>query len=205
MTAGIACLSSDYCLRRARAAETDILSRLITRSAVALSAGYYDPAQTAAAIAHVFGVDSDLVADGTYFVVEADGVPVGCGGWSRRRTLFGGDNFDGRDSALLDPAQDAAKIRAFFVDPNHARRGIAGSLLRASEVAAAAAGFTRLELMATLPGIPFYRAHGFVPGATLDHHVGGVTIPFQSMTKELHDIPDERWTAAGQVEREFRV
>lgn len=192
-------------VRVALPADVADLSALIARSALHLSRGYYDEAQAAAASAEVFGVDTQLIADGTYLVAEEAGVAVGCGGWSRRATLFGGDQFAARDAALVDPATDAARIRAFFVDPAHARRGIATLLLQACERAARAAGFSRLALMATLPGVPFYRAHGFEPGDALDHHAGGVTIPFLSMTKELHDIPNERWTAAGQAERETRT
>lgn len=192
-------------VRAALPSDVGELTDLIARSALHLSRGYYDEAQSAAALAEVFGVDTQLIADGTYLVAEEDGAPIGCGGWSQRATLFGGDQFAARDSAPLDPATDAARIRAFFVDPAHARRGVATRLLDACEQAARAAGFSRLALMATLPGIPFYRAHGFAPGDALDHRAGGVTIPFLSMTKELHDIPDERWTAARQAERETRT
>lgn len=179
-----------FVLRNARPNETSTLVALIARSAAALGQGFYTSAQIDAAITHIFGVDSALVEDGTYFVAEADGVPVGCGGWSRRRTLFGGDVFAERDDALLDPAEDAAKIRAFFVDPQYARRGIAQALLAASEAAAVEAGFMRLELMATLSGVPFYTAAGFVPGAPYSYRAGDVVVPFVPMTKELCDTPD---------------
>jgi len=190
-SASLAQQSSGYRVRPARSDEVPALQALIARSAAALSVGYYTAEQSAAAIAYVFGVDTDLVADGSYFVAECDGQPVGCGGWSRRRTLFGGDHAAGRDSSLLDPAHDAAKIRAFFVDPDHARRGIAGALLRASEAAAAAAGFTRIELMATLPGVPFYRAAGFVAQSPIDYRAGDILVPFVPMTKALHGAPRE--------------
>jgi GNAT superfamily N-acetyltransferase len=103
-----------------------------------------------------------LVADGTYFVVEAEEVIVGCGGWSKRKTLFGGDRWTGREDSLLNPDQDAAKIRAFFVRPDWVRRGIGSMVLEACEKAASAAGFTRLEMGATLTGVPLYRARGYV-------------------------------------------
>jgi GNAT superfamily N-acetyltransferase len=148
-------------LRMAQPTDVPILNGLIERSARALSVGFYSPAQIEAAIRYVFGVDSALVADGTYFVAVEDDVIVGCGGWSRRRTLYGGDQRPVGSSDFLDPATDAARIRAFFVAPEHARRGIGRLLLDACEQAARAAQFRRLELMATLPGIPLYAACGF--------------------------------------------
>ncbi len=148
-------------LRPALPADIPVLNPLIERSARELSAGYYSPRQIDAAIRHVFGVDSRLVDDGTYFVAqEADHI-VGCGGWSRRRTLYGGDQRRVGPPEWLDPATDAARVRAFFVAPEHARRGIGRRLLDACVDAARAAGFRRLELMATLPGVPLYRAYGF--------------------------------------------
>lgn len=173
-------------IRPARLDEIPALEGLITASARNLSQGFYTPAQTEAAIAHVFGVDSELVADGTYLIVEgADGEPLGCGGWSRRATLFGSDRFAGRESGLLDPARDAAKIRAFFVAPPAARRGVGTALLSACERAAAAAGFARTELMATMPGIPFYRTHGYREGGAVTIDCGGVAVPFQAMNKRI--------------------
>lgn len=171
-------------IRPARADEIPALEQIITASARILSQGYYTPAETEAAIAHVFGVDSELVRDGTYLVVEdATGDVLGCGGWSKRATLFGGDNFAGRESGLLDPARDAAKVRAFFVAPHAARRGVGAALLQACEDAAAAAGFTRTELMATLPGEPFYAAHGYVGAAPITVDCGGVAVRFVPMAK----------------------
>ena len=173
-------------IRPALAREIPALEVIITASARALSQGYYSAAETEAAITHVFGVDSELVADGTYLVVEdADGTILGCGGWSRRATLFGGDRFAGRESGLLDPARDAAKIRAFFVAPAAARRGVGAALLQACEAAAAAAGFSRTELMATLPGQPFYAAHGYAGGEPVALDCGGVSVRFVPMTKQL--------------------
>ena len=161
------------------------LETLIAASARELSVGYYTPAQTEAAISHVFGVDSELVGDGTYLVAEAEGVIAGCGGWSRRATLFGGDRFAGRASGLLDPACDAAKVRAFFVAPHAARRGVGAALLQTCEAAAAAAGFSRTELMATLPGVPFYAAHGYSPSDAISLDCGGVTVAFVPMQKRI--------------------
>lgn len=176
---------ASFTIRPATAAEIPALNALITASARVLSQGFYTPAETEAAITHVFGVDSELVADGTYFVVEdATGI-LGCGGWSRRATLFGGDGFAGRESGLLDPARDAAKIRAFFVAPQAARRGVGAALLKACEDAARAAGFTRTELMATLPGVPFYAANFYLPGDSIQLDCGGVAVGFVPMAKQF--------------------
>jgi GNAT superfamily N-acetyltransferase len=148
-------------LRVARANDVPVLSVLIECSARALSAGYYTPRQIDAAVRHVFGVDSTLIEDGTYLAAIEDGEIVGCGGWSRRRTLYGGDQRPVGASDMLDPTKDAARIRAFFVAPGHVRKGIGRALLDACEQAARDAGFRRLELMATLPGVPFYAERGF--------------------------------------------
>ncbi len=173
-------------IRAARAGEVAALETLIAASARALSQGYYDAAQTEAAIAHVFGVDSELIADGSYLVAtDAAGTILGCGGWSHRATLFGGDRFATRDSALLDPATDAARIRAFFVAPGAARRGVGAALLAACEAAAAEAGFTRAALMATLPGVPFYARHDYVAAARRSFEFGGIAVDFVPMEKSL--------------------
>lgn len=152
---------SSAALRPATAADVTSLNELIRASARGLSHGYYTHDETEAAIRYVFGVDSLLVADGTYFVIEDSDQPVACGGWSRRRTMYGGDQRPMGGGELLDPAVDPARIRAFFVAPSHARRGLGARLLDACSQAAAAAGFTRLELMSTLPGVPFYSKLGF--------------------------------------------
>jgi len=153
-------------LRPARLTDVPALNALIERSARALSVGFYSREQTEAAIRYVFGVDSNLVADGTYFAAEVGTTLVGCGGWSRRRTLYGGDQRPVGDADLLDPLAEAARVRAFFVHPDWARRGIGRHLLDACVAAAHAAGFRRLELMATLPGVPLYEAGGF---ASVEH------------------------------------
>jgi GNAT superfamily N-acetyltransferase len=149
-------------IRRATAGDVAALNALIARSGRELSRGYYTDAEIESALRYVFGVDSALIHDGTYFVVEDGGTLLGCGGWSRRRTLYGGDQRPVGADELLDPARDAARIRAFFVAPEAARRGVGRVLLAACVDAARAAGFRSLELMATLPGVPFYRAQGFV-------------------------------------------
>lgn len=166
-------------------ADIPALEALIAASARALGAGYYTAAETEAAITHVFGVDSDLVEDGSYLVARSGDGIAGCGGWSARRTLFGGDRFAARETGRLDPLVDAARIRAFFVAPECARSGVGAALLAACETAAAAAGFARAALMATLPGVPFYRRHGYVPGEPVVLDLGGVPVKFVPMDKNL--------------------
>jgi GNAT superfamily N-acetyltransferase len=177
-------LPPDYILRLATADDRAELEALIALSARELGAGDYSAAQTEGALRGAFGVDTQLICDGTYFVVEHRGQLVGCGGWGRRRTLFGGDARPDRDAAELDPRRDAAKIRAFFVHPGFARRGIGAAILERCERDAMAHGFTRFELMATLPGVRLYAARGYVAGDPLEWPVGdGVTIGFVPMTK----------------------
>jgi GNAT superfamily N-acetyltransferase len=148
-------------IRSAVPADLPALHALIPASVRALGAGYYSPDQIESSIRRVFGPDTQLIADGTYLVAEAERRLIGCGGWSRRRTLYGGDQMKGEEDPLLDPALDAARIRAFFVHPEWARRGVGSRILEACASAARAAGFEQLELVATLPGEPLYRALGF--------------------------------------------
>ena len=171
-------------VRPATLTEVPALSVLIVRSARDLSRGYYTAAEAEAAIRHVFGVDTQLVRDGSYLVAELDGELAGCGGWSRRRTLYGGDQRPMGGDDLLDPARDAAKVRAFFVAPEAARRGVGRAILAACEGGAMAAGFTRFELMATLPGVPFYAALGYVAEeAVTDVLPDGTPLRFVRMTR----------------------
>jgi GNAT superfamily N-acetyltransferase len=173
-------------LRLATIRDVPALVELIPLSARALSRGFYSAAQTEAAIRYVFGPDTRLISDGTYFVAEEAGVLAGCGGWSRRRTLFGGDQMQDGDDGLLDPLADAARIRAFFVHPAFARRGIGAAILRACMDAARAAGFARLELAATLPGVPLYEAFGFQGRERLDLELPeGVVLPILRMERSL--------------------
>jgi GNAT superfamily N-acetyltransferase len=148
-------------IRLASEADVPALLELIPVSARALSQGYYSPEQIEGATRYVFGPDSRLIADGTYYVAHVEGHIAGCGGWSRRRSLYGGDQMSPEADPLLDPATEAARIRAFFVHPAFARRGIGSRILHACMDAARAAGFRRLELAATLPGVPLYEAFGF--------------------------------------------
>jgi GNAT superfamily N-acetyltransferase len=173
-------------LRKATLADIPALNALIARSARGLSAEDYRAAQIEGALRGAFGVDSQLLADETYFVVEDAGQIVGCGGWSFRSTLFGGDARAGRDSSILDPGTQAAKIRAFFVDPSHARRGIGSLLLDHCEQQARARGYMGVELMATLPGVKLYAARGYVGSAAVHFDVGSdETIEFIPMHKTL--------------------
>jgi len=173
-------------LRKAAAGDIPQIEALIARSARALSADDYRPSQIEGALRGAFGVDTQLLADQTYFVAEQDGQMVGCGGWSYRSTLFGGDARAGRDASTLDPRTQAAKIRAFFVDPASARRGIGSRLLERCEQEARAHGFSQVELMATLPGVRLYAARGYVGAAMVHFDVGrGETIEFIPMRKAL--------------------
>lgn len=176
----------DVMLRAALPADIPALRQLIVRSARGLNAGYYTPAEIEAALKHVFGVDSRLIADGTYFVAELGGTLAGCGGWSFRRTLYGGDQRPVGSSDRLDPRSDPARIRAFFIAPEAARRGIGRRILERCEAAAREAGFTSFELMSTLPGVPFYAALGFVPVEEVsDALPNGVVLRFVRMKREL--------------------
>ena len=175
-------------LRKAVAADIPALDALIARSARGLSTGDYSPAQIEGALRGAFGVDSQLLADETYFVVEDQGRIVACGGWSYRSTLFGGDARAGRNASILDPKTEAAKIRAFFVDPDSARRGLGSLLLNHCEQEARANGYRRVELMATLPGVKLYAARGYVGGEMVRFDVGsGEAIEFIPMEKPLLD------------------
>ena len=173
-------------LRRAARADIPLLAGLIERSAHALSAADYTEAQVAGALRGAFGVDTQLVDDGTYFVAEEGGVIAGCGGWSFRATLFGGDTRTDRDASMLDPRTHAAKIRAFFVEPIHARRGVGSLLLDRCETEAREQGFSRAELMATLPGVRLYAARGYVATQRVSYDLGnGEHIDFVPMSKAL--------------------
>lgn len=173
-------------LRHATLDDKAGLVELIARSARELSADDYTPEQVEGALRGAFGVDTQLIEDRTYFVAEADGKLVACGGWSRRRTLFGGDARTGRDAAELDPATDPAKIRAFFVDPAYARRGLGSAILARCEAEAAACGFRRFEMMATLPGARLYARYGYTGTERVRYEVQpGVTIEFIPMSKSV--------------------
>jgi GNAT superfamily N-acetyltransferase len=173
-------------LRLAASSDIPGLQALIELSVRTLSRGIYTPAQAEAALGPVFGVDSQLIADGTYYVIEDDETLVAAGGWSHRLTLYGGDQAKREADSTLDPATMPARIRAFFVHPDWTRRGFARQIFLECETAAAARGFRELELVATLPGVPLYRALGF---ATVEPVViplsGDLTLPCVRMRRSI--------------------
>jgi N-acetylglutamate synthase-like GNAT family acetyltransferase len=178
-------------LRLARSADIPVLAQLIEESVRALSVGYYTEQQIESALHFVFGADTQLIADQTYHVIESEtGALIAAGGWSRRQTLYGGDQMKGATDSLLDPTTEAARIRAFFVHPSWSRRGLGRQLFDRCAADALSAGFRRLELMATLPGEPFYLALGFAPMeqfvATLPD---GVTMPLVRMACPISISP----------------
>jgi GNAT superfamily N-acetyltransferase len=133
----------------------------------------------------IMGLDTQLVDDGTYFIVEIGGDIAGCGGWSRRATLYGGDQSPGRDAAMLDPAKDAARVRAMYTHPSFTRRGVGRLILQLCEAAARRDGFARVELMATLAGEPLYRACGYEAVERISDDRGGAPVPLLRMQKML--------------------
>ena len=186
-------------LRLAAPEDVPVLRRLIEASVRALQTEDYTPAQIEGALKTVFGVDSQLIADGTYIVAETPArqeetahrtgttstwAIVGCGGWSKRKTLFGSDHWTGREDSLLDPRHDAAKIRAFFIHPAWARQGVGTMLLQACEKAAHAAGFTRYEMGATLTGAKLFSVRGYVAVEPISIPLrNGETLPVIHMEK----------------------
>jgi GNAT superfamily N-acetyltransferase len=191
-------------IRKAEAADISELRRLIEASVRELQAEDYTPAQMEGALESVFGVDSQLIADGTYLVAEArivdalseaettarrknpgsGWVIAGCGGWSKRKTLYGSDHWTGREDTLLDPKRDAAKIRAFFIHPAWARRGVGSKILAACEAAARAAGFTSYEMGATLTGAKLFGAKGYLVVENIEVPLkNGLTLPIMHMAK----------------------
>jgi predicted adenylyl cyclase CyaB len=173
-------------VRKASLDDVPVLVRLIADSARGLSQGDYTSEQIEAALGTAWGVDTELIHDGTYFVAEANAGIVGCGGWSRRRKLFGADAQGGQQSELLDPTIDSARIRAFFVRPGWARLGIGQTLLNICEAEARGSGFQSAELMATLPGQRLYQAYGYTGNERIEYPLSGeLTIAFVPMKKVL--------------------
>lgn len=177
----------EFSIRKVTVDDVDQLVGLIAASVRGLARGIYDDRQIELSIESVFGVDTDLIEDGTYFVAESDGRLAGCGGWSKRKTLYGASGYtDSRDPAMLEPGEDAAKIRAFFVHPDFSRKGIGSAILNACEVEAREHGFRSAEMMSTLPGVPLYSAHGYHGDERVQILVGeGVSIDCIKMKKEL--------------------
>jgi GNAT superfamily N-acetyltransferase len=177
-------LAAALAWRIASPADLPALAAVMDAAIAELQTGFLTPAQIAASRA-IMGLDRQLVADGTYFVVEADGRIAGCGGWSRRATLYGGDHTPGRDPDLLDPARDAARVRAMYTHPGFARRGVGRLILSLCETAAKAEGFTRLELMGTMAGRPLYESCGFEVIEEVVDARGGAPVPLARMGKAL--------------------
>ena len=178
-----------HTLRTARIEDREAIEALIARSARALSAGFYTEAQVVSLLRFVFGADTQLIRDGTYFVAENDASAiVAAGGWSKRRTLYGGDVMKGAEDPLLDPASEPARIRAFFVHPDWARQGLGRRIFAECLSAARAAGFRDLALVATMPGEPLYRALGFEPTERFDLTLpDGVRVPVATMVRPVDD------------------
>lgn len=177
---------TELSIRLATEADLPALRDLMARAIGELQTAFLTPDQLAASY-EVMGLDTQLVADRTYFVVEAAGVLAGCGGWSRRATLFGGDHSKGRDAALLDPAVDAARIRAMYTSPDFTRRGVGRMILDACEAAARGEGFARCEMAATLAGEPLYRACGYEVIEPFESVTSnGVAVPLKRMGKALN-------------------
>lgn len=170
-------------------ADVPALQGLIATSVRSLSMDFYTPAQVEAAIAAVFGVDTQLIVDRTYYVIVDAREPIAVGGWSGRRTLYGGDQMKGVEDPRLDPGTEPARIRAFFVHPAWARRGLAKRLYGECARAAHAAGFRRFELMATLPGVPLYAALGFSPVEQIALPLAaGVELPLVRMARRIDKV-----------------
>jgi GNAT superfamily N-acetyltransferase len=174
-------------IRAATIDDVPALRSLIERSVRELQAGWYTPEQIEAAVSSVFGVDTQLIEDGTYYVAEIGGQPAGCGGWSKRSTLYGASHFShSRNDVLLDPQREPARIRAFFTHPSYARKGVGRALLEHCEEAAREAGFKSMEMAATLPGVPLYAAHGYEALESMEVPLpGGQSITVQRMSKKL--------------------
>jgi len=176
----------DWSLRLATEADIPELEALIERSVRELQSAHYSAAQMDGALGSVFGVDRQLISDQTYFLIEHKGSIIACGGWSKRESLFGSDAARAVADALLDPRHDAARIRAFFVHPVYARHGLGRAILFACEDAIRSARFRSIELVATLPGVPFYRAFHYETGERYEVAlVNGLSLPVVRMTKSL--------------------
>ncbi len=170
--------------RLATVDDLPILRGIMDRAMAALLSPHLDEAQVAASYA-IMGLDTQLVEDGTYFLVECDGAPAGCGGWSRRATLYGGDHSSGRDAKLLDPAVEPARVRAMYTDPAFVRRGVGRLILDLCESAARAEGFSSVALAGTMPGVPLYEACGYEVVERFEDARGGTPVPLARMIKAL--------------------
>lgn len=170
--------------RSAKREDLDALKTLMDAAISENQKAYLDESQIASSRA-IMGLDTQLIDDGTYFIIEINGQLAGCGGWSRRATMYGGDQTPGRIAALLDPAKDPARIRAMYTHPAHTRKGIGKLIISLCEDAAKAEGFTKMELVATLSGEPLYRACGFEAYENITDDRGGAGVPLLRMRKSL--------------------
>lgn len=175
---------ADLQIRSARVDELAALHELMELAIGELLKAFLTEAEIASSRT-IMGLDSQLVKDGTYFVVEQEGALAGCGGWSRRATMYGADVSPGRDPALLDPASDPARVRAMYTHPSFVRRGVGRMILDECEAAARAEGFTRAELVATMAGLPLYRACGYEVVERFTDDRGGTPVPLARMMKAL--------------------
>ena len=176
--------STAFTHRLAQLKDLDGLRSLADAAISKLQKPFLDEQQIASSRT-IMGVDTQLIEDGTYFIIESDNTVVGCGGWSRRSTLYGGDQSPGRSAALLDPKTDAARVRAMYTHPDHVRKGIGRLILALCEAAARREGFRIVELMATMAGEPLYRACGFEAIERVEDKYGGVAVPLVRMRKAL--------------------
>jgi GNAT superfamily N-acetyltransferase len=178
--------------RLAEPSDVPAINALTARSIRALHAGSYDDDVVEEAVRHAYGVDWQLVRDKTYFVAEIDEAVVGAGGWSYRQTIAGAHGPDDPAGAQLDPIRDAARVRAFYVDPAFARRGVGALLLRLSEAAAREAGFAKAELTSTIPAVPFYAAFGYRPVRPFEMQLpSGSALRLELMDKRLVPAPKQ--------------
>jgi len=165
------------------------LEKLLDLSVRGLSKKHYTSSQIDSALKYIFGVDTQLISDGTYYVFETDGIIAGCGGWGMRKTLYGGDQHKELQDSLLDPIKEAARIRAFFVHPEYARRGIGRQIMDRCEEEAKKHGFSSLELGATLPGVPLYKAMGFLEiDSIVEPLFDGQKLELVRMQKVIQDV-----------------
>lgn len=168
----------------ARRTDLDALKALMDTAISELQKPFLDEAQIASSRT-IMGLDTQLIDDETYFIVESNGQLAGCGGWSRRATMYGGDQTPGRSAALLDPQKDPARIRAMYTHPDHTRKGVGKLIISLCEEAAKTEGFTKMELVATLSGEPLYRSCGYVPYENIVDDRGGAGVPLLRMRKSL--------------------
>ncbi|MFT4562927.1 MAG: GNAT superfamily N-acetyltransferase [Gammaproteobacteria bacterium] len=176
--------------RVARLGDLDALQTLMDAAISELQKPFLDEQQIESSRT-IMGLDTQLIEDATYFLVESDGVLAGCGGWSRRATLYGGDQSPGRSAALLDPSRDAARVRAMYTHPNHVRKGVGRLILGLCEAAAKADGYSMVELMATLSGEPLYRRCGYETVESIEDARGGAAVPLLRMRKALDERTNE--------------